>query len=471
MIRVDLQFLAGRFHATPWGHHVNEGEPEWPPSPWRFLRALISAWKMTAPHIPAAQVEGVLRKLAAPPVYSLPPATIGHTRHYMPQAGNATLLVHDAYVCVGRRDDAPRLSIVWDDLSLEPEEASVLNRLLQGVTYFGRAESWCEAALVADPIKPNSAPSGRSLSDDRTYELTNLLCPEANVTLEQLMLETSDLQKKGYNRPPGSQWISYQRERTAFAGSPRGAVRKRKPKHIAVYLLQSRVLPKATETLWIADWARLGINGRYGYLHDKAISPGFTGKADGTVRKDQHQHAFFLPETATAGHLLRHQRLDRLIVWTADPAGFSEKELHTLKTLRSVPDLRRQRGEDSERFHLVPLALLDNSARPEVFGESHVWVSVTPFLCPRHPKPQGKDSPEGQIQRECQQRGFPIPRVIRIEPPLGQPPWSQYKRRRWQKKAPPGQPLGFRLEFDRPVVGPVVLGHSCHFGMGRFAPS
>ncbi len=34
-ISIAIQFSAGRFHATPWGHHVNEGLPEWPPSPWR----------------------------------------------------------------------------------------------------------------------------------------------------------------------------------------------------------------------------------------------------------------------------------------------------------------------------------------------------------------------------------------------------------------------------------------------------
>jgi CRISPR-associated protein Csb2 len=36
-----LRFPGGRYHATPWGHHVNEGQVEWPPSPWRLLRALM----------------------------------------------------------------------------------------------------------------------------------------------------------------------------------------------------------------------------------------------------------------------------------------------------------------------------------------------------------------------------------------------------------------------------------------------
>ncbi len=41
MIVLELRFPAGRFHATPWGRHVNEGAVEWPPSPWRLMRALI----------------------------------------------------------------------------------------------------------------------------------------------------------------------------------------------------------------------------------------------------------------------------------------------------------------------------------------------------------------------------------------------------------------------------------------------
>jgi len=39
---IELRFPAGRYHATPWGSHVNEGAVEWPPSPWRLLRALIA---------------------------------------------------------------------------------------------------------------------------------------------------------------------------------------------------------------------------------------------------------------------------------------------------------------------------------------------------------------------------------------------------------------------------------------------
>jgi CRISPR-associated protein Csb2 len=37
-------FPAGRYHANPWDRAVNEGATEWPPSPWRILRALVATW-------------------------------------------------------------------------------------------------------------------------------------------------------------------------------------------------------------------------------------------------------------------------------------------------------------------------------------------------------------------------------------------------------------------------------------------
>jgi CRISPR-associated protein Csb2 len=81
---IKLTFLGGRYHATPWGRHVNEGVPEWPPSPWRLLRALVAVWKRTCPHLEVASVKRVLEELVHPPLFHLPPHCVAHTRHYMP---------------------------------------------------------------------------------------------------------------------------------------------------------------------------------------------------------------------------------------------------------------------------------------------------------------------------------------------------------------------------------------------------
>ena len=64
MLAVGLKFPAGRFHATPWGRHVNEGAPEWPPSPWRLLRALLAVWKIRSAQLSEQQVRPVFEALA-----------------------------------------------------------------------------------------------------------------------------------------------------------------------------------------------------------------------------------------------------------------------------------------------------------------------------------------------------------------------------------------------------------------------
>src|SRR5215207_6492593 len=83
-VTLKLTFPAGRYHATLWGRHVNEGVPEWPPSPWRLLRALIATWKRKCADLGEEQVRRILEPLLAPPQFQLPPARAAHTRHYMP---------------------------------------------------------------------------------------------------------------------------------------------------------------------------------------------------------------------------------------------------------------------------------------------------------------------------------------------------------------------------------------------------
>src|SRR5687768_13215920 len=83
MIVITLRFLAGRFHVTPWGHHVNEGVIEWPPSPWRLLRALVATFYRVQPEgVVEEQLRRLLAVLAEPPSFHLPPAATAHTRHY-----------------------------------------------------------------------------------------------------------------------------------------------------------------------------------------------------------------------------------------------------------------------------------------------------------------------------------------------------------------------------------------------------
>ena len=76
MLAIKFEFTANRYHGTQWGRHVNEGVPEWPPSPWRILRGLVATWRRTLPDMPKERVMPILEALASEyPGFHLPPAS------------------------------------------------------------------------------------------------------------------------------------------------------------------------------------------------------------------------------------------------------------------------------------------------------------------------------------------------------------------------------------------------------------
>ena len=135
-VTIKFTFPAGRYHATPWGRHVNEGVPEWPLSPWRLLRALVAVWKRTSPDLSEQQVRRILESLLSPPRFHLPPFRVAHTRHYMPLGkkspkeitGGGTALVLDTFVSINRND---AMFIYLDDTELNQNDRVVLGRLLE----------------------------------------------------------------------------------------------------------------------------------------------------------------------------------------------------------------------------------------------------------------------------------------------------------------------------------------------------
>src|ERR1700749_5156058 len=84
MVLIELTFPAGRYPATAWGRHVNEGVAEWPPSPYRLVRALYDAWKSKPPTWEEPRVQRLLSALSSgAPSYFLPPAAASHTRSFL----------------------------------------------------------------------------------------------------------------------------------------------------------------------------------------------------------------------------------------------------------------------------------------------------------------------------------------------------------------------------------------------------
>lgn len=170
-----LRFPCRRYHATPWGHHVNEGLIEWPPSPWRLLRGLLSVgytsglWNGSDPSTAA---RSLIEQLASVlPSYHLPSAAGAHSRHFMPlatlkapgaKADTSFVLAHQVTgspIVRGYKEDTTlvfdtwaqvdegELSVMWD-VELTSAETTMLAQLAERLGYLGRSESWVTARLA-----------------------------------------------------------------------------------------------------------------------------------------------------------------------------------------------------------------------------------------------------------------------------------------------------------------------------------
>lgn len=416
MLAIEVRLTQGRFHATPWGRHVNEGVPEWPPSPWRLLRALCSSWLSLGEPEGFAQLVSELAREA--PLFHLPAHGVGHLRRYLP-VGEKRRLGLDSFVSV----EEPML-FLWPELQLGAEQLTLLDELLEGLPYFGRSESLARlrrgeaAAATARPLLPQ----------EQCDAVVPVFCPLPSVRVEQLMMGTGQMRRERRNRPAGSTWLLYRWLEPGATPSP--AERER----LLIYRLRGRV-PRWEEALSLADKVRRAI------LKLGDVSAAVLGKVEGQARTDGHRHLHLLPDGEASS-----RSPSRLLLWAAE--GFAPADLALLSTLRWV-----------DGIELVPD---DGLAGWEERGR--VWRSLTPFLCSRHPR-RGRDEAEEQLLRECALRGLPEPHV-ELLPGEGR----KFLVRRGSKDGPPGPLSWFRLTFPQELEGPLCLGASCHFGMGRFVP-
>lgn len=483
MTVISIRFTAGGFHATPWGHHVNEGAVEWPPSPWRLMRALIASWKQTMPEVSEESMQRLMSALSGPPDFRLPPATLSHTRHYMPLYNAERTKVLDTFVGLSKDDKDDPVLIIWKgDLSLD--DRSLLGRLLENLSYFGRGESWCKAGL-AEEAEPNCfwVSPGKALAE--SCEPVRVLAAAPGATLAELMVDTADLREKQRRiDPPGSEWLLYAVRRDAFSLSTGPLV---KPDYggkavVARYALDSVPLPPVIATVRIAELARKAAMAQYGRCDEGRLSPILAGRDDDKGPLKGNKHAYYLPTDED-----EDGRLDHLTVYA--PGGLGQKECEAL----SGVSVLLARGSDM-LVRLLFLGFGRSVSEPQLgkfFDHSDVWLSATPFVLARHPKRfrsgEAKvnesgyqvDGAEDQIMREWQIRrdsepGLPsimsIERIPELRTRGSRISWFNFRHERSSMSAPPpvAPAGGFRVTFDCPTQGPISLGYGAHYGLGLF---
>lgn len=503
MLTIGFRFTGGRYHATPWGRHVNEADVEWPPSPWRIVRAFIAVWhrKLDKERYTTANLEALLEKLAKTlPVYCLPNAVHAHVRHYMPVregAKDKNTLIFDAFARVLSEDE---LIVAWQEVELETEEQQLLDELLRGLAYLGRSESWVEARRLEEWNGACNCVPGDSSLDTVTGEIGEvipLFCPQtmaaysvlreqwqqANSSksgkpkgkkgglvlpeswLDAVSLETAQLQAVGWSQPPAARRVFYWRPSNSLKPNAiKQTVRKRSvlpPVTTIRFALYGKPLPRMEDAVKIGELARVALM----HLSEKqlgSIPPVLSGHD--LPADNRHEHTFFLPECN------EHGRIDHLLIHSS--AGFTVEEANAIQMLRR---LFTRDGSEWQVIYEGSGTIADFCDNSNYAGTACIWRSQTPYLRPWHLKKNfGLIE---QIRRECKLRGLPEPTSIKLLPEVtvGSMPRRAVQFYRFRGKRGLTQPdtSGSLLEvvFEEPVTGPLALGYGCHYGLGLFVPA
>ncbi len=330
MFALEFHFLAGRYHATPWGRNVNEADVAWPPEPWRLLRALIAAWwrKGDRARWSEDDLARLIDALAGTlPEYKLPEGAIhAHSRHYMPTGGldrgrPKTTLVFDAFI---RLPEDSTLVAAWPMVTLDAGAFAFASDLARAIGYLGRAESWAECQALAEwggttncwpldgstrgepvrllaPLSPDaySAERRRIMGDLKRVMVAASEPPPTQSTIEKrldkelrskgrgahtlpkrlvdaLSLDTADYQDRKWSRPPAAREVVYARSPEAAPGVVARFRGHRRPSPsgsalptVARYLLAGRPLPRVEDTVRIGELMRRAALAKFGWQRDE----------------------------------------------------------------------------------------------------------------------------------------------------------------------------------------------------------
>lgn len=490
-LTISIRFLTGRAHLHHWQAHHSDGKVDWPPSPWRLLRALVAVagrglttlplldfvsdagkkpkptkenpaptwppvdyialpdnWHGDKPEddIPLSRLAALLACLAPVPEIWLPRTSGGHTRQFFPihESGmvkNSGSAVFDTFAVVDKHQP---IFFCWPNVTLDPEDQGVkdLNHVLRRMTYFGRAESWCEAQLhtvlpdalegvvlgkthwrcvcIEDGGKPDgqehrdytlerklaalpladSGEDGLAAEAQRLLPRTNKLNPnrpkepsdfeallkkEASdrLLLRCLLRESGQDMKDGLERPIGSRWVHYAVPRTIY-DPPRLTPRRPPPRketvHVVHYALNTASVHRPVLPP-LTDTLLVADKFRSAVLAlHREKSRNLSGHDESGKPCLDHDHAYWWPADDDNDGFIDH-------VTVYCQAGFESSEIVALRRLTRI----RQRGGRPDLLVTPIYVGTEEEFSPwrsrNGTGEdctTSVFISATPYFCPVH---------------------------------------------------------------------------------------
>lgn len=499
LLALEQTFPLGRFHATPWKVlPYDDPHGEWPPSPWRLVRAVLARSFQLDREIAdsterhASLREALVRAFATSEIsWQLPASTWRGPglRQYHPaefkrvpanakepgmMAYNTTKVLDNFWITSG--DVEP---VVWlfEGTDWSPPLLAHLDACLARMTYFGRAESITEIRRLFKPRNDTLPPT--SLKSRRSGNAVPVLALQPDASLAQLEATTDTPSVADTSIPPGSRWMYVERP-------PRPQIRpmQRKksevpPTQIIQFAIGSKVAPRYKDTVLITERFRNRVLGcltriltgnprmKWREAPAEVCEQAFllSGRnRDGGPAKGHMQASFFLNGTCDAP--------SRLCAWRKMP--FNENEQRAILDAANTP-LPLNYKDDPWTLNLLPLDKLVPPAPGFDDTTYREWLSLTPYVPPRHVYGRsGKEKPgcsvKDQLNDELDCRGFPVDKLICDVRECG---WVKVHRIKSERDSRTNNnKLGYliRLIFNEPVKGPVSLGASCHFGLGLFRP-
>ncbi len=496
-------FPLGRFHATPWrANPFDDPHGEWPPSPWRLVRAVVARWYQWAREVTLTpepmHLDDLVRALCTSTYhFHLPPhAQKGSpVRQYFPvefgwnpkakkkpgMRSYGTSLAQDNYWCVPCSDDGA----VWWFLDSEgwtDTLITALDRCVERITYFGRAETFTRIRRTAVLVpQPNCG-----LSERRTPGSVPVLVPSPNARRVDVERVTDDPDAIKRSVPPGARMMYAIRPARSPARERRDSPHIRTDCRLLQFAIGWNVAPEPRAVVRLTARFR-GVVLRE-LLRIKTGDVAATwSRVETSIREAM---ADMLGKDAQGKPLVGHRHAEflawcedgvptRLLV-RRDDRPFDEDEQTAILRAASRELSWAAAGPDADAWK-VRLVPLDRAVPPPPgFDEAPArsWESVTPYVPPRHhlrgAKERARESLVAQIRRELTLRGFADAEQVEAEQ-IGDASWVgvHVPRGRAGKRAFLGDRRGYsiRLTFREPVKGPLRLGHSSSFGLGLFRPA
>lgn len=482
MLVIDVAFLQGTYDACD--PLVGQDEPEWPPAPARLFAGLVAG----------AYAAGMSseRRAALAWLEALPPPLIDASRSHHRQVGDTYVPVADAYGWEPNLEhlpdrllrqprmfprvvpEVPAVRFRWKTVEVDEQVLAHLKVAAAFMPCLGRSTTPVATRVHEEPGDARDPVDARETwhpADERSSHAATIRVR----TPAPGYLAALDLHHEDRRTPARAAVVRYQRGAPAGPEEDAGAQPFVGPfGDLLVFARKQGPRVPSELTLDVTQALRSAVLSR----SSQPSPPVLTGHGPNGAPVP-HCAYLALPFVGS-----QHADGRLLAVAVAVPRA-SEAELREVATALVAPDHQLERLTLGSRGDWTLQRVLpeagDGVARgaeqAHWVGPSRSWATVTPIVLGHHPdhrKPSEERAAEIEdiVAYSCVVAGYPEPRRVSFvagSAVRGAPAARSFRTRR---RVGETQRLTAHavIEFDQPVLGPVLLGALRYFGLGLCLP-